>query len=74
MKLYRNGILDAVVAYTGSATSGTASFSIGRQMPTGYFGGHIDDVRLYNYALTQEQVRNIFNENAVRFGPVTGTP
>lgn len=39
------------------------------------FNGQIDDVRIFNYALTANQVRNLFNEgSAVRFGPQTGTP
>jgi len=35
----------------------------------------IDDVRIYNYALTPLQVKTLFNGNsAVRFGPNTGSP
>ena len=39
------------------------------------FNGQIDDVRIYNYALTEEQVKNLYNEgSAVRFGPSQGSP
>jgi hypothetical protein len=40
-----------------------------------FFNGQIDDVRIYNYALTSYQVKTLYNENsAVRFGPLTGSP
>ena len=40
-----------------------------------YFQGQIDDVRIYNYALTPSQVKLLYNNNnSVRFGPVTGSP
>jgi len=39
------------------------------------FSGQIDDVRIYNYALTKQQIQQVFNQgSAVRFGPQTGTP
>lgn len=46
-----------------------------------YFNGQIDpdligidDVRIYNYALTAAQIKNVMNDGAVRFGPSTGSP
>ena len=37
--------------------------------------GQLDDVRIYNYVLTPEQIRMVYNGgSSVRFGPVTGTP
>jgi len=33
-----------------------------------YFNGSIDDVKIWNYALTEEQVKNEYNGGAVRFG------
>jgi len=42
---------------------------------TQFFNGKLDDFRVYNYAITTEQVKSLFNQgSAVRFGPVTGTP
>jgi hypothetical protein len=39
------------------------------------FAGLIDDVKIYNYALTQQQVLLDYNQGAaVRFGPATGRP
>ena len=35
-----------------------------------YFNGKIDDVRIYNYALTEEQIKNVMNQGAaIRFAP-----
>lgn len=35
----------------------------------------LDDVRIYNYALTQHQINLLYNNNAaIRFAPLTGTP
>ena len=37
--------------------------------------GLIDDVRIYNYALTPVQIKTLFNQGAaVRFGPTEGLP
>ncbi|MDD3532351.1 MAG: hypothetical protein PHW57_03440, partial [Candidatus Shapirobacteria bacterium] len=33
-----------------------------------FFDGQIDDVRIYNYALTDEQVKTLYNQGAVHFG------
>lgn len=51
-----------------------ADFNIGRTNSTEYFPGQIDDVKIFNYALTATQVRNIMNDGAIRFGPSTGAP
>jgi hypothetical protein len=63
-----------------SAENGSLDISrnlyIGRETPDSrWFRGQIDDVRIYNYALTKEQVGNITNEgSALRFGPSVGSP
>jgi hypothetical protein len=46
-------------------------FRIGSESDGGNpFDGKIDDVRIYNYALTQQQINNVYNDGAaVRFGP-----
>ena len=39
------------------------------------FNGQVDDVRIYRYPLTPQQIKTVMNDNsAVRFAPVTGTP
>jgi len=39
-----------------------------------FFPGQIDDVRIYNYPLTAVQVKNLYNNGALNFGPSTGSP
>ena len=43
------------------------SIGVGRW---GYYDGQIDDVKIYNYALVEEQIKNVMNQDAaIRFGP-----
>lgn len=43
---------------------------IGREISGHPFSGQIDDVRIYNYSLSLQQIKLIYNEGAaVRFGP-----
>jgi hypothetical protein len=69
--LYIDG--NQVGTATGStgSTDNTVALTIG-QFGDGslYYSGQVDDVRLYNYGLTAEQVRNLYNGgSSVRFGP-----
>jgi hypothetical protein len=41
---------------------------------TVFFDGQIDDVRIYNYALTPLQIEMLYNHGSVFFGPEEGTP
>lgn len=52
--------------YIGSLGSGWLTSLI--------FNGQIDDMRIYNYALTPQQVKQVYNNGAVNYGPATGTP
>ena len=39
------------------------------------YNGQIDDVRVYNYALTATQIKQLYNGGAaIKFGPSTGSP
>ena len=70
---YLNGNQVATGSYSGLSGIETCS-SIGSydncsDIRNSYFTGQIDDVRVYNYALTQTQVQQIMNEgSAIRFG------
>jgi len=59
-----------------SSTQSLANLEIGRfYNATNYFNGQIDEVQVYNYALTQEQIKNLYNQNsAIKFGPSEGSP
>lgn len=41
---------------------------------TYYFNGLIDDIRIFNYALTNQQIKTIMNDGALKFAPLTGSP
>ncbi|MDD4924654.1 MAG: LamG domain-containing protein, partial [Dehalococcoidales bacterium] len=59
MKLYIDGVLDNVATKTVVPTP-TANLLIGKG-ETDFFGGLIDDVKVYNYVRTAEQVRADYN-------------
>ena len=85
VKIYIDGVLKPVSVGSGSNTgkygnmTGTVDLSIGSSIissvRSSYFSGQIDDVQIYNYALSAQQVKLLYNQNsATRFGPVTGSP
>lgn len=64
-------------AISSTAMATTANLIIGARSYTiaNYFNGQIDDLRIYNYALSASQIRNVMNNNSgARYGPSTGTP
>jgi len=65
--LYIDGKLDISTAQTGYVAS-SSPLSIGYDQPNSeYFPGQIDDIRIYNYALTSEQVKQIYNSGTINF-------
>jgi len=56
-------ILNSINFYVGS-----------RNNAAQFFNGQIDEVKIYNYALTADQVKKSYNNGAVFFGPATGSP
>lgn len=42
--------------------------------PGQHFDGKIDNVRIFTSALTAQQVKNLYNEGALYYGPASGTP
>ncbi len=68
-ELYLNGRLDAVSAAFGAITSGNTGIVIGnRGNALNMMRGQIDDVQIFNYALTDTQVKALYNGGAVRWG------
>ena len=58
LRLYVNGTLVATTAHTGSITTSTNQLQIGGDSIYGqYFAGMIDEVRIYNTALTATQIQ-----------------
>ena len=58
MQLYVNGVLAASQARTGSIQASSNPLWIGGNSPYGeYFQGLIDEIRIYNRALTQAEIQ-----------------
>jgi hypothetical protein len=62
-KLYINGVNDGIKSNPSALiSSGTANLKIGTYLAGGeYFNGEIDEVRVYNYARTAEQIMQDYN-------------
>ena len=62
VKLYVNGVLAGSQAVTGNILTSTGALRIGGNAVWGeYFAGLIDEVRIYNTALTQTQIQADMN-------------
>lgn len=74
IRMYLDGKLEASRAFTGTVYNSTSDLYIGRQERSGLeqpFNGIIDDIRIYNYALSEEQVIRLKNnDSSVWFSPV----
>jgi hypothetical protein len=72
LKYYLDGKLNSSTTTTvTSIVNDSIAARIGKHS-TGNepFPGLIDDVRIYNYALTPSQIKNVYNDgSAIRFGP-----
>lgn len=60
MKVYINGIEVGNMAAPSGSISNSLHFMIGRQSTDWYWRGSIDDVRIYNKALSATEVRNLY--------------
>jgi hypothetical protein len=74
--IYINGKLDISGTATGSFGSGSNDLYIGSDdtNTTSKLNGQIDDVRVYNYALTPEQIKSVYTNGAINFSPSSGAP
>jgi hypothetical protein len=62
VKIYVNGNLEKEVSKTGDQATSTNNILIGARIPGGYFNGIIDNPRIWNIALTAEQILNIYQK------------
>jgi len=71
LKLYIDGVFNNQATAVGAIATTTDSLSIGCSLLNGdYFNGLIDDVRVYNYARTPDEIALDYNAGfAARFGP-----
>ena len=68
IKAYVNGKLIGQSAQNGNTVrTNNTPIQIARDSSSSYFSGQIDDVRIYNYALTSEQVKTVYNGGSVNF-------
>jgi hypothetical protein len=66
-QIYINGELDASSSWSGLILTTTIDLTIGQVLPNNpdyNFKGVLDDIRIYNYALSIEEIQNIYNETA----------
>src|SRR3989339_552443 len=71
MKLYQDGIKVAETATTGNIDTNTTALNIGRQPSgAGRFSGIIDEVKIYNRALTDAEVLSHYNPAPVDNPPI----
>ncbi|RLG81165.1 MAG: hypothetical protein DRO40_10105, partial [Thermoprotei archaeon] len=62
MKWFINGELVRTATYSGTITTSNYNLYIGTDLPssTRFFNGTIDEVRIYNRALSEEEIQNIY--------------
>lgn len=75
--LYVNGVLAAtnsVQTYSHASENLAIGTNYANSLTSWPFTGQIDDVRVYNYALTATQIKTLYSNGAVNFAPATGTP
>ncbi len=77
MDIYINGLLDAHTIFSGDIMTTDINLSIGQVLPNnnGYnFKGVIDEIRIYNYALSTEEIQNVFKEGTAVHATASGVP
>jgi Concanavalin A-like lectin/glucanases superfamily len=65
MRLYVNGVLAGQVdvsAFSATSITNTDSVRIGRGQSTNYYSGAVDELRIYNSALSAADILNIYNQ------------
>ncbi len=65
MKIYTNGVLSGQAAFSGIIATNNEPLGIGKNLDddSDYFNGSIDDVRIYNRALSQDEISRIYGLN-----------
>jgi hypothetical protein len=68
-RIYVNGAVDGRGNISGDVVESDNELRIGRGEPAGYFNGSIDDVRVYNRALTDEEIKALDPPKLQAYGP-----
>ena len=66
LSLYINGQLDSSVSATGNINSTSENLHIGNATYLDTFNGTIDEIRIWNRSLTQEQIKASYNSSVYR--------
>jgi hypothetical protein len=66
-RIFVNGELDVSTEVSGELTQSNNELRIGRGEPAGYFVGMIDDVRLYNHALTESELLSVMEGSGAEY-------
>ena len=61
MKIYIDGEQKAAVSHTGRIATGDVNFKIGKRGAGAYFRGMLDEVRVYDRALSADEVRKHYH-------------
>ena len=72
--LYLNGVLRSTAALSGNLFDSTVNLRLGSEQITGpnFFNGYLDDVRIYNRALTAAEVRQLYEQSKYVYNPTYG--
>jgi peptidoglycan hydrolase-like protein with peptidoglycan-binding domain len=75
-KLYVNGVLASSDSSVGSSfSSSNSSLVLGRNVAGGYpFTGMLDELRIFNRALTSQEVANLYSDGAASVPPPAPAP
>jgi hypothetical protein len=65
LTLYRNGVAVATSNVSVTRSSATGTLQIGASQYGEYFNGFIDEVRIYNRALSGTEIQTIFQQDSV---------
>jgi hypothetical protein len=68
LRIYKNGVLDATYARTGSQTPGNLRIGSNDNGTGEFYNGDLPIVRMYSTALSQSQIIQNFNSQKSRFG------
>lgn len=64
LKIYENAVEKGSKSFTGSINSGTGNLTLGKrsEINSGYLNGSLDEVRIWNIALSASQISTYYND------------
>jgi len=68
LSIYQNGIISNSASYSGTIDTNSVSVRIGAANDGLYFGGNVSNTKIYNRALTSQEISQNFNATRSRFG------